>query len=285
MTAKGILNQDVRVRAINGHGKHDDSILDPESRIFPLVDGVATISSLKFAKVTSQHGGWFRLEFSCAGALPYISPRIVLRCNRMKSDAKAETEEELYADDDIGRIPGMGKSYSKRWKELGFHSVRDLAKVDVSAQTRAARLALLEKLRRDRGSLTEDRLNKLLALAHRVVNRHSPAKERLAALSTPAPAGTCEILPAHVKNVPSPILLPEGTDFLTSLPAPDTLSYLSMATTFTTTTPPLLSVSGPSELAASAAAATVCPSTYVDKMINFSACDELLSLDVVSYIN
>lgn len=169
-----IVNQELQVRAVNGYDKYDDAILYPDSRIFPFVGGVATVSGLKFTKVTSQHGGWFRLEFLSRATLPCRSPQIVIRCNRMKSDAKAESESELLPDDDILRIPGMGKAYRKRWKELNFHTIRDLSQIEISAQSRTVRKSLLEKLRKDRGALTEDRLSKILSLARRVVARHAP---------------------------------------------------------------------------------------------------------------
>jgi len=260
--------QDLHLRAINGYDHYDDSILDPDSRCFPFVDGVATISGLRFAKVTSQQGGWFRLEFSCTASVPFTSQRIIIRCNRMKSDAKAETEAELHPDDDICRISGMGKSYSKRWKELGFHCVRDLAKVDMSASTRTARRVLLEKLRKDRGSLTEDRLNKLIALAHRVVRRCT-SSEQLAALSDPCDEAKPPLrVPEEAKSSPSPILLPEAADFLASLPAPDTVSVLTTAHSTMTTS----FTDVPRDLVVS---------VDVDKMINFSACDEVLRFDDV----
>lgn len=144
----------------------------------------------------------------------------------MMSDDKAETEEELHADDDIARISGVGKCYSQRWKVLGCHTVRDLANIAAQTQTRDGRQALLDRLRKDRGSLTGRRLNQLLAKAQRVVARDSlearlaaPVKSTSATPTPPPTAGTPE---------------PQGKGVLVTQ---EILSF-RMSPAFTTTTPP-----------------------------------------------
>lgn len=168
----------INVTASNGHGNRDDGILDPDAVTFPIDEsGVATIVGLKFRKVTSQEGGHFVCHFTVTASSPLSehisvdSNHINVRCQRMKCEGKADGEADLRPDDPIGRIPGIGKGYSRKWKALGFHTVRDLLRIDVSPASRPDRLAVLGQLRKGRGALTEVRLVEYLELAHRVCSR------------------------------------------------------------------------------------------------------------------
>merc|ERR1712226_1405143 len=165
----------LHVSTINGHDQVDDSVLDQEHCVFPVCNGVASISGLKFTKITSQNGGWFRLLFnlrpnrsrSSTALLSHESlSKVVVRCYRMKCESKL-SEADLKPDSDLRMLKGLGKAYVARWNKLGFHTIADLAKVD--RRCRKARHDLLTKLRRNRGSLTEPKLLSVLELAHRVV--------------------------------------------------------------------------------------------------------------------
>jgi len=147
---------------------------------FPIVDGVAVISGLRFLAVSSKHGKAFRLELSCPehSLLKFKTDEIAVLSERLKSEKKALSIDELSPDDAIQRVPGIGKSYLHRWNQLGFKTVRDLASISVAPRDRPTRLELLGKLRKARGALTESRLMQLLRDAHGIVGREKQQRDQ-----------------------------------------------------------------------------------------------------------
>eukprot|EP00301_Raphidiophrys_heterophryoidea_P022215 c6427_g1_i1.p1 GENE.c6427_g1_i1~~c6427_g1_i1.p1 ORF type:complete len:258 (-),score=39.59 c6427_g1_i1:83-856(-) len=76
------------------------------------------------------------------------SPEPVAPLAPKTSNAKPKPIDELNPDSPIEKIPGLGRTYSGKLRELGYLTVRDLASV-------TDRTALLSQIRKDRGCLTD----------------------------------------------------------------------------------------------------------------------------------
>jgi len=139
---------------------------------FPIdPDGRAAINGLRFQAVSSKNGKTFTLHFSCTScdtAASRSAPLVILS-ERLKNEHKAAAVSDLSPSDPIARVPGLGKSYCQRLNQLGFKTVEDLATIPIAPADRPVRIALLNKLRKDRGALTEARLMHLVREAHHVV--------------------------------------------------------------------------------------------------------------------
>jgi len=168
------------VRLVTGHGIYDDtgSLLrgpggsaEDSALVFPIVAGRAVLSGLRFQAVSSKNGKTFSLEFSSRGHKTAASKSvpIVVLSERLKNERKAADMCDLRPNDDIARVPSLGKAYCQRLNSLGFRTVADLATIPVSPADRQVRLELLNKLRKDRGALTEAKLMTLVREAHKVV--------------------------------------------------------------------------------------------------------------------
>jgi len=167
------------LRLVTGDGIYDEEGkllrgpkgMDDTALAFPLNAGRAVISGLRFQAVSSKNGKTFSLEFSIPSdevATSKSAPIIVLS-ERLKNERKAAVITDLRPSDDIARVPSLGKAYCQRLNQLGFRTVADLATIPVSPADRQVRLQLLNRLRKDRGALTEAKLMNLVRDAHKVV--------------------------------------------------------------------------------------------------------------------
>jgi len=191
----------VSVHLLSPHGSLLDAYLThPGGLIFPVENGIAVVTGLKFTAVSSRHGGNFKLKFVVSGldGVEPVSEDIQVLSERLKSESKADTLLDLCAEDPLYRVPGIGKKYASKLSEQGLVTVRDLADVDMSPAARPKRLEILNAVRRDRGALTEAKLVEMLRDARAVVKR-----EREDEMDTePAPKRRCDSAAPFLIKVP-----------------------------------------------------------------------------------
>jgi len=169
-------NHQVRLRLLSGTGCYADQILNAPLFVFSLVNGRCTVSGVRFSAVSSRNGGFFQFELSlCApqdtAVAAVRSQEIRVLSERLKNEPKADNISELHSGDSLVRVPGIGKKYAARFRELGLMSISDLAAVNHSEYNGKQRRELLEAVRKDRGALTEAKLNDLIKDAQSVVDR------------------------------------------------------------------------------------------------------------------
>jgi len=213
---------EVTVRLQTGDGIFDDDgellrgRVASEALHFPVINGVATISGLRFQAVSSKNGKFFRLELKCSGKgtegmPPHFTSNIKILSERLKNERKAANISELRPKDDIARIPGIGKSYCQRLNQMGYHTVQDLARISMNPADRPARLAVLHKLRKDRGALTEAKLMEYVRDAHQVVRESLPRVGSCSGLAAAAAAAHGQYC-GSAGQVGIPTLMPATLD-------------------------------------------------------------------------
>lgn len=165
----------VHVRLLTADDRYADDLLSfhgGQSR-FPIRNGVADLEGIKFSAVTSRHGGHYTLEFTVPGTniVSVKSEPIVVLSERLRVEGKAASIYELKADDNLARVPGIGKKYASRLAEQNFRTIRDLVVINSPAKQKT----LLSLIRKDRGALTEAKLEDLLRDARAIVRRDDEA--------------------------------------------------------------------------------------------------------------
>lgn len=167
----------LRLRLLSATGLYVDRFLNSPSLDFAVNAGRATISGLKFSAVTSRNGGHFRLEFGLRspdseGILPVLSAPLRILSERLKNELKATSTSELRSSDPIVRVPGIGKRYTTKLAERGFHTLFDLrGAFDKSNPDQAKAMSMkefLSEIERDRGTLTCARITNILDSASQV---------------------------------------------------------------------------------------------------------------------
>eukprot|EP00301_Raphidiophrys_heterophryoidea_P009738 c1445_g1_i1.p1 GENE.c1445_g1_i1~~c1445_g1_i1.p1 ORF type:complete len:442 (+),score=124.87 c1445_g1_i1:72-1397(+) len=170
---------DIQIRLFCGAGIFADHLLNTASPLtFPLTNGKCVVSGLRFLAVSSRNGGFFQFEASLCSPTtttntvpPVRSPEIRVLSERLKNEPKADDISELRGSDSLVRVPGIGKKYAARFRQLGLKSIRDLATVSDANHMGKRRRELLEAVRKDRGALTEAKLNDLINDAQSVIDR------------------------------------------------------------------------------------------------------------------
>lgn len=231
-------NMHLALRLVSGHGLYVDHYLNnPQSLVFPFTDGRAFVSGLKFLAVSSRNGGFFQLEFtptnlSANMSVPAVrSPELHVLSERLKNEHKAASILDLSPDDQLVRVPGIGKRYAAKLAEQGLKTVRDLASIDNSPQARDRRLQLLNDVRKDRGALTEAKLAELLREAKTVVRRaeedgthndDGPPAKRFKPTPT-SPCGDNDFFAVSLEDKlrslqgPKPLVLADDPDYAAAL--------------------------------------------------------------------
>eukprot|EP00299_Pterocystis_sp_00344_P006766 c1880_g1_i1.p1 GENE.c1880_g1_i1~~c1880_g1_i1.p1 ORF type:complete len:534 (+),score=76.95 c1880_g1_i1:125-1726(+) len=146
---------------------------------FPVVNGTATISGIRFRAVSSKCGGFFRIIVSVSYPTGDQVPKSVFTSNiqvlsyRLYHAPKVPFES-LRPDDSVSKIKGIGSLYAKRLQALGIERVSQLAAIDVNTIGESGVKLLLGTIRKDRGAMTMTRLTDYIQQARTIVAR-SPA--------------------------------------------------------------------------------------------------------------
>jgi predicted flap endonuclease-1-like 5' DNA nuclease len=159
----------------SNNGSCIDHFVNAPVIAFPFHDGKAVVSGLRFSAVSSRNGGSFYFDFSVKASadaqlsqgVKTKSPEFRVLSERLKNEAKAESIFDLQADAPLARVPGIGKKYAARMTEFGLHTIQDLAAMNLMDP--AIRKQLLDIVRRERGALTEIKLDALCRDAQLVV--------------------------------------------------------------------------------------------------------------------
>jgi len=197
-------NVDLHLRLLAGPlGEPADHILSSPKNI-RVARGTANVSGVRFSAVSSRNGGYFVLEVGTRAGdlLPIRSEKLIVLSDRLKTEGKANSIFELNANDNLVRVPGIGKKYAARLAECKFYTIRDLGTIAGGAAAHDERMKLLESIRRDRGALTAAKLSDLLRDAQTVVQRDDAL--RLSA-SAHAPTGDLESVESPVTPQPQPL--------------------------------------------------------------------------------
>jgi len=174
----------LHIRLLRSDDSSPTHILSPHGFSTPFSDGKALIADvLRFASVSSRNGGDYRLEASLSGpwlshsVAPVVSPPIRVLSERLFADVKVSSPEALSPGDRIARIQGIGKKYTKRFAEEGYHTVSDLAQLNP-----AEHADRIESLRAavclHKGRLTAERLAEIINDCQQAVVRAKESTDR-----------------------------------------------------------------------------------------------------------
>jgi hypothetical protein len=186
----------VKVSLLDGYGeeinnKFSNSMQTPIC-YFPIINGSATISDLRFLSVSSKHGGCFQLRLSLqtpfsSELLPTtttqehnafltetfenvecLSEQFQILSYRLYHVPKLEAER-LTPEDALHKLKGIGNLYAQRFAEIGIQTVRDLAGLDLLRLSESSTKSLLNHLRKDRGAMTQTKLVEYVSMARDIV--------------------------------------------------------------------------------------------------------------------
>eukprot|EP00301_Raphidiophrys_heterophryoidea_P002377 c11104_g1_i2.p1 GENE.c11104_g1_i2~~c11104_g1_i2.p1 ORF type:complete len:633 (-),score=160.90 c11104_g1_i2:101-1759(-) len=186
---------EMSIRLIDGYGRYmDDKLYNNSGGIARGVvvhKGTARVAGLRFHAVSSKNGGHFKLQFEIGA--PYITesivcqtPNITILSTRLYHNPKSSLEK-LLPSDGLSRMPGIGKLYAERFEQAGIHSIGALAQLDFGAMTCNEQSQFMEKLRKDKGTMTKQKLDDYILQAKDVMQRsgHSfPISDRTAITTT-----------------------------------------------------------------------------------------------------
>eukprot|EP00298_Acanthocystis_sp_HF-20_P014886 c20941_g1_i1.p1 GENE.c20941_g1_i1~~c20941_g1_i1.p1 ORF type:complete len:400 (-),score=147.41 c20941_g1_i1:79-1278(-) len=189
-----ITTTSVAQSSAQGHkGGHGSNIPSGGPISLPLINGHVNVSGIRFLSVSSRNGDYFAFDISLqksAGKTKkseidqvlskvptWRSHNILIRSERLVSETKVESVLQLSPEDILTKVPGIGKTYAQKFASLGITTVRDLASVD-TPKSNFTFVQLLEKVKKDRGALTEDKLTLLLKEAKIVVHNADMQQEQ-----------------------------------------------------------------------------------------------------------
>eukprot|EP00299_Pterocystis_sp_00344_P015562 c7781_g1_i1.p1 GENE.c7781_g1_i1~~c7781_g1_i1.p1 ORF type:complete len:878 (-),score=159.97 c7781_g1_i1:32-2485(-) len=168
----------VTIHLVDGNGNRMDERMGEASlRTVPLHEGEAEVTGLKFSVVSSKNGNFFVLEAELL-APEYMrsvvkqatSENIVILSCRLFHNPKRPLDA-LAPDDQLSKMPGIGRLYAERFAAAGIQTIRQLASIDLSIAGRQRRLQLLSHLRRDKGTMTEAKLTEYVDKALDIVRK------------------------------------------------------------------------------------------------------------------
>ena len=150
------------------------------------MEGLAEVSGLRFKDVSSTNGKFFKLQ--CEVTSPTEVSHLVRKALSQKIEIKtcrcrSKTFANLQPHDPIEKMPGIGKQYAKRFEDNGFSRIAQLAEIPVDVAGASARQCLLDSIRKDKGTLTENKLLEYVNTAKLIVANSEVTIVRSAATS------------------------------------------------------------------------------------------------------
>eukprot|EP00300_Choanocystis_sp_HF-7_P019760 c20421_g1_i3.p1 GENE.c20421_g1_i3~~c20421_g1_i3.p1 ORF type:complete len:788 (-),score=152.73 c20421_g1_i3:113-2476(-) len=169
---------EMSITLLDGNGNPmDEKSGDFPVRLVQINEGVAEVTGLKFSVVSSKHGNYFTLEaqivkpaWVMANVHKQQSENLIILSCRLFHNPKRPLGE-LSADDQLSKMPGIGRLYAERFASYGVSTIRQLASIPQGIDGRPARLALLNHLRRDKGTMTENKLEEYIEKALDIVRK------------------------------------------------------------------------------------------------------------------
>eukprot|EP00298_Acanthocystis_sp_HF-20_P016507 c21500_g5_i2.p1 GENE.c21500_g5_i2~~c21500_g5_i2.p1 ORF type:complete len:281 (-),score=39.97 c21500_g5_i2:85-927(-) len=158
--------------------------------LFPIINGTATISGLKFVTVSSRAGGYYRIKICLVpssllnsvsptetvqySSTPFLSDKIQILSYRLFLIPKLD-HEELSSTDLISKMKGIGGLTAKRFSEIGVNTILQLASLDYEILGDQGCDQLLDHLRKSRGALTRQKLAEFISTARKIVDKSNQA--------------------------------------------------------------------------------------------------------------
>lgn len=168
----------VGLTVVDGNGNESLEVVHDHERFLshPHVfrDGRVSIGGVRFSRVSSKCGGFFRLVVAIVKPGPFLmvaSDKIQILSYRLYHAPKVPLEK-LGPDDSLAKMKGIGSLYAKRFAALGTGTVGQLASLNLDAMTEMQRSQLLDSLRKERGGLTIAKLQVYIDQARDIVMRH-----------------------------------------------------------------------------------------------------------------
>jgi len=182
-------NWKATLRLKDGNGNYiDERIGDVQARTVAFTEGTAEVAGLKFTVVSSKRGNFFNLEahithpqLVSGNVASATSENLVVLSCRLFHNPKRPLQE-LSSDDALSKMPGIGRLYAERFASSGVRSIRQLADIPLGPEGRETRVRFLQLLRRDKGTMTEQRMVEYIQQAIDIV-RKTDAHTQLASLS------------------------------------------------------------------------------------------------------
>jgi predicted metallopeptidase len=143
--------------------------------LFPVSNGKASVSGIRFRGVSSKAGGGFRLVISVVFpdanlVSKAMTEKIQVLSYRLYHAPKVAFEN-LRPDDSVSKMRGIGSLYAKRFQSLGIERVSQLAAINVNTLGEEGIKRLLGNLRKDRGAMTLSKLNEYIQQARDIISR------------------------------------------------------------------------------------------------------------------
>eukprot|EP00301_Raphidiophrys_heterophryoidea_P004484 c11944_g1_i1.p1 GENE.c11944_g1_i1~~c11944_g1_i1.p1 ORF type:complete len:955 (-),score=191.22 c11944_g1_i1:1367-4231(-) len=168
----------LKFRLLDGYGRYIDTKLADEKTKMPyLTSGETLVSGLRFMQVSSKNGGYFVLECELQSPVSFVSrvqkvrtQNITIMSCRLYNQRKSGSFSRLSGLDPVSKLPGIGRQYHLRLCEAGLRTIQDLASLPDSPEGRAIRQQLLDKIRKDQGSLTEAKFLDYIKTAKAIVS-------------------------------------------------------------------------------------------------------------------
>jgi hypothetical protein len=126
--------------------------------------------------------GKFKLHFDInatsqiAQTEPFISPAITILSTRLFHNPKASFDR-LLPSHPLYMMPGIGRLYSQRFGSMGISTIQQLASIVVSAMSEDDQRDMMEKLRKDKGTMTRAKLEEYVNQAREICKRETSASE------------------------------------------------------------------------------------------------------------
>lgn len=175
----------VTMKITNGFGEDSTSKAygNVTNRCYPICStfGRATVAGLRFSAVSSKQGGHFQLVATLSlpdhpNVSEWSSQPIQILSYRLYHAPKLSTEQ-LTGRDSVGKMKGIGAQYAKRLKSEGIVTVGDLAAIDLEVLGHQKCEELLQRIRKDRGSMTLAKLSDYIQQARDIVARSQVLSE------------------------------------------------------------------------------------------------------------
>jgi len=156
----------VQIRLIDGNGRYvDDKLGDDKAKMQYLKEGVAEVTGLRFKKVSSKNGGFYRLEASVI-APDAVSQQVravrsdkitILSCRLF--NCRKRSISKLHPTDSVSKLPGIGRAYGERLTVLGISTLQDLASLPVGddSVSKQRRHEILDRIRKDKGIMVDSK--------------------------------------------------------------------------------------------------------------------------------
>jgi len=181
-TVEAVNGWRIGLMVVDGHGNESLEVLHDHERFLNhphiLREGRVSVGGIRFSRVSSKCGGFFRLVVAVVKPGPFlmvVSENIQILSYRLYHAPKVALDK-LGPNDSLSKMKGIGSLYAKRFAALGTVTISQLAALNLEGMTDAERHKLLDSLRKERGGLTVAKLQMYVDQAREIVRRSNPSQ-------------------------------------------------------------------------------------------------------------